>query len=300
MKYDAHAVRVAIALSITCFFCGTDFIVTKLLMATLPPFLYAGMRWMICGLLVFVYLYRRGVPLPTARQARNALLVAVFLIVGGNGIRVLGQTMAAAGITSVVMATGPILLMLLAILCKMERLPHWRIWLYMIGGVAGIILIILPRAEQGSSNTSLAGVLVVLAACLCWAVGALLSRHASSHPNRMMAASLHMLLASPVLLLISWLSGEWKAFDFYLLPWTTYAWFAYMVISLSSYTSLVWLLGHTSAEVATSYAYVSPVIALALSCLFLGERLTLPGFAGCILVLTMVSLLMRSKFRRQA
>jgi len=196
------------------------------------------------------------------------------------------------------MATGPLILLVMSVLFGMERLPERRIWLFMLGGFLGIVLILLPRHVNETADTSVMGILVVLGACLLWAIGSLLSRRHSSHPNRFMAASLHMLLASPVLLLISCLSGEWVGFEVSTLPWTTYAYFFYMVLGLCSYLSFIWLLGHTSSEVAASYAYISPVLALAISCFFMGERLSILGLFGCVLVLTMVALLMHRRARQ--
>ncbi len=287
--------RLYFILFLSCFFGGSDFVVTRLALNTVPPFLFSGVRWGISGLLVCGWLLACGVPFPTARQIRNAFFVSLFLVVGGNGLRTFGQTLTGAGISSVIMAMGPLFLMLLGVFTGMERRPSLRVWGYLLGGVVGIALVILPRSGAVAAGANMIGTSAVLMACLCWAFGSLLSRRASSHPSRLMAAGLQMLIAGPMLLVVSRASGEWRGFEPAALPWTSYALLAYMVVSVTSYLGFVWLLGNAPAAMAASCAYINPVIAMTLSCLVLGERFGLLTLAGCGLVLTMLVLLLRHR-----
>ncbi|EIQ00594.1 DMT(drug/metabolite transporter) superfamily permease [Opitutaceae bacterium TAV1] len=295
IQNNATSVRLYSVLFLSCFFGGTDFVVTRLALNTVPPFLFSGVRWGISGLLVCGWLLARGVPFPTARQIRNAFLVSLFLVVGGNGLRTFGQTLTGAGVSSVIMAMGPLFLMFFGVLSGMERKPSLRVWGYLFGGVVGIALVILPRAGAVAAGANMLGASAVLMACLCWASGSLLSRRSSSHPSRLMAAGLQMLLAGPMLLVVSGASGEWRGFEPAALPWTSYALLVYMVVSVTSYLGFVWLLGNAPAAMAASCAYINPVIAMTLSCLVLGERFGPATLLGCTLVLTMLVLLLRHK-----
>lgn len=294
---DVATSRLIPVLVITCFFGGSDFVVTRMALDTLPPFLFAGARCGLAGLLVCGWLLARGGTLPTARQAVNALVVSLFLIVGGNGLRTFGQTMTGAGVSAIIMAMGPLFLTLLGVLSGMERKPSPRVWGYLGGGFAGIALILLPKygAAPVGGGHALVGALIVLAACLFWAVGSLFSRRGVVHPDCLMAAGLHLLMAAPVLLLMSGLLGEWRGFHPSALPWMSYALLAYMVVSFASYFGFIWLLRHATFAVASSCVYFNPVIALLLSWLFLGEKLGATTVAGCALVVSMLVLLLRHK-----
>ncbi|MDR1284194.1 MAG: EamA family transporter [Opitutaceae bacterium] len=293
--------RLYAVLGLSCFFGGSDFVITRLALNTVPPFLFSGVRWGIAGLLACGWLLARGVALPSARQLRNALLVSFFLIVGGNGLRTFGQTLTGAGVSSVIMAMGPLFLILFGVLIGMEPRPPARVWGYLVGGVIGIALVILPRSDgaatgggSGAAHT-LSGAMAVLAACLCWAFGSMLSRRGSSHPSRLMAAGLQMLLSGPMLLVVSVALGEWEGFHPAALPWTSYALLAWMVLSVTSYLAFIWLLGNAPAAMGASCAYINPVVAITLSCLILGERFGPLTLAGCVLVLAMLVLLLRHR-----
>jgi drug/metabolite transporter (DMT)-like permease len=221
-----------------------------------------AMRFILAGVLLFLFLRTRGAPMPSSRQWLNGTLIGVLLVIGGNGLTTLAlQWGAAGGISATVIATTTLWAGLWSMFWGNR--PRKLEWLGMAVGLGGVAVLTL----EGSFRTNPA-IFIQFAAPMLWAFGSILSQHRDM-PRGVMNTAVQMIAGGIFALPISIALGE---------TWTMpslEAWgaFAYLVVfgSWIGYSAYNYLLAQVRPAVATSYAYVNPIVALALGFWLLNE-----------------------------
>ncbi|MFN3266394.1 MAG: drug/metabolite exporter YedA [Deinococcales bacterium] len=226
-------------------------------------------RFIFSGFLLLVILRFRGAKIPNSVQVRNAALIGVFLVIGGNGLTTLALKWGApSGLSATVIATTSLWAGLWSTLWGNR--PRQLEWLGMGIGVLGVAVLTL----EGSFRTNPA-IFIQFAAPMLWALGSILSRHLEM-PDGLMASAIEMLAGGFIALPISFLLGEkWAMPD-------QNAWFAwwYLVLagSMIGYNAYIYLLTKVRPAVATSYAYINPLVAIALGAWLIGEKVDAKAF----------------------
>ncbi|MGE5234832.1 MAG: drug/metabolite exporter YedA [Acidobacteriota bacterium] len=245
---------------------GSTYLAIRIALEGFPPFLMAGGRFVVAGALLFVFTKWRGSPAPTPTQWGSSALVGALLLVGGNGGVVFAEQTVASGLTALAVATVALWTALFAGLWG--QWPGRLEWVGLAVGFGGIILLNL----EGSLRASPAGAAALLVATVSWAFGSVWSRRLTL-PAGLMAPAAEMLAGGVLLIAIGWLAGE-------SLPERPGARavvaVAYLIVfgSLIGFSAYVFLLTRVRPTVATSYAYVNPVIAVGLGVAFAGETIT--------------------------
>ena len=271
---------------------GSTYLAIRYAIETLPPFLMAGVRFVIAGLLVYVWVaWREGAARSTAREWGQSAIVGAFLLLGGNGAVVWAEQRVPSGIAALLVAT----LALWMVLLEWVRPNGTRPTLPVIGGVllglAGVGILVGPQQLVGGSAVDPAGALALLAASLSWAIGSLASRSPRMPRSVMLGTATQMLAGGAMLLVAGALRGEATNIRWEAMSAESLAGLAYLVVfgSLVGFTAYIWLLGHVSAASASTYAYVNPVVAVLLGWAIAGEAVggrTLA--AGAVIVLAVV------------
>jgi drug/metabolite transporter (DMT)-like permease len=239
-------------------------------------------RFVLAGLMLFLFLRMRGAALPNAVQIRNASIVGVLLVIGGNGLTTLSLHLGApSGISATVIATTTLWAGLWSTLWGNR--PRALEWIGMGVGLAGVAVLTLEGTFQ--SNPA---ILIQFIAPMLWALGSIYSRHAAM-PEGMMASAVEMIAGGMVAFPISLLSGEqWN------MP-SLEAWgaFAYLVVfgSLVGFNAYGFLLTKVRPAVATSYAYINPIVALGLGLWLLNEKIDAKTFIALPIILIGVGLI---------
>lgn len=276
---------------------GSTYLAVSIALETLPPFLLAGVRFVTAGALLYGVLRLRGVPRPTLRQWGAAARVGVLLLVLGNGLVVVAQQWVSSGVAAVVVSTMPLWLALFTTVrgaraggasAGAPEVSRGE-WIGLLVGFAGAVLLHLGDDLHAAH----AGALLILLAPVAWALGSLYSRSLPL-PEGPMAVAAEMLAGGPVMLGISALTGEHLA-----APPSARSLLAlgYMtvfgsIVALSAYT---FLLRNTRPAIATSYAYVNPIVAIALGMLLGGERASATTWAAAAIVGAGVVIVSRSR-----
>ncbi|WP_437586431.1 drug/metabolite exporter YedA [Sorangium sp. So ce1000] len=265
---------------------GSTYLAVSVALETLPPFLLAGARFTTAGALLYGGLRLRGAPRPTPRQWGAAARVGVLLLVFGNGLVVIAQQWVSSGVAAVVVSTMPLWLALFTAARGRgtggapARAPEVsrREWIGLLVGFAGAALLHLG----GDLHAAHAGALLILLAPVSWALGSLYSRSLPL-PEGPMAVATEMLSAGAVMLGMSALSGEHLAAAPSPRSLLALAYLAVFgsIVALSAYT---YLLRNTRPAIATSYAYVNPIVAIALGVLLGGERASATTWAAAAIV----------------
>jgi drug/metabolite transporter (DMT)-like permease len=281
--------KLLIALLSVYFIWGSTYLAIRIALEGFPPFMMAGVRFIIAGGGLYLFLRVRGVPAPDRSQWKGASLVGGFLLVGGNGGVVFAEQSVASGLAALGVATVPLWMVLFAGIWKSR--PARLEWAGLFLGFAGIILLNF----EGEMRASPAGATALVIAAICWAFGSAWSRHLSL-PSGLMASAAEMIAGGVLLLAISFFTGErldrfpaWHAIGalFYLIVFGS-------LIGFSAYT---YLLSKARPALATSYAYVNPIIAVGLGVMFAGERITAIGITAMLIIITAIGMVILGQKR---
>lgn len=266
--------------------------------ASVPPFFAAGFRFTLAGLFLIVWSRAAGRTTLRLRQFASATLLGFIMFACLYAPLFWAETRVASGLASVISALIPVWIFA----GELFVLRTQRASALAIGGIAlgfaGVVVLSL-RAPGSASTSSTLAILATVAGTLFWSAGTLLSRRLSLPQPQRANAGWQMLTGGAMLLAISAAAGETHRLPpiAVLLSPRIVASMAYLVIAASiiTYTAYVWLIAHESPTRVSSYAYVNPVIALAIGATLAGERLTLMQVAGAGLVLAGVFATLRGR-----
>ena len=268
--------RVLAAFAAIYLIWGSTYLGIRIAIETLPPLLTAGLRFIIAGPLLYALVRKSGVPRPTGAQWRAAAIVGVLLLLGGNGLVTWAEERVSSGLAALLVATVPLWMVLLDWLFLRGERPAGKVFLGLVLGLIGIILLIGPTDLLGEHRVDLIGVAMMLLAALSWAIGSLYTRRAPLPDAPLLGTGMEMVAGGVLLLLASGVKGEWAQIDLATVSLRSWLALGYLTLmgSIVAFTAYTWLLRvSTPARVAT-YAYVNPVVAVVLGWAIGGEVLT--------------------------
>ncbi|OJT19548.1 drug/metabolite exporter YedA [Archangium sp. Cb G35] len=252
-----------------------------------PPFLMAGMRFLLAGLILYTVLRVRGYANPSAREWGAGALIGTLLLVMGNGSVVFAQQYVPSGVAALVVGSVPLWAALFGGLFGQwpGRAERWGLAI----GFCGLILLNLGSDMSGNVWAAFA----LLLGPITWAFGSIWSRKLPMAQGLMSTAT-QMLTGGALFLLVSFLSGE--RLTAVPEPRALSA-FVYLVFfgSLVAFSAYGYLLRNARPALATSYAYVNPMVAVLLGTFFAGESLSTWGMLAMGAILGSVVLLTRAK-----
>ena len=259
---------------------GSTYLAIRIGVASWPPLLMAAARFLLAGAALYAWLRWRGAPAPSARQWRHAALIGTLLLSMGNGGVTLAEQWVASGVAALAVATVP--LFTLAFAQWGGQRGSAREWWGIALGLGGIVLLNLGANLQASPL----GAALLLLASASWALGSVWGKRLDL-PAGAMAPAAEMLAGGTVLALGSLLSGE------RLQHWPTpEGWLAllYLVVfgSLVAFSAYLYLLKTVRPALATSYAYVNPVVAVGLGVAFAGEQIGTAEMAAMTVIIAAV------------
>lgn len=262
---------------------GSTYFAIHVALQSFPPFLLMGSRFLVAGALLFGWLKWRGTANPTPRQWRDAGLIGILLLGGGMGLTAVAQQYVSSGMTAVFIACSPMVMALCAGLFGVW--PNKREWIGILAGFAGALLL-----SSGELSAQPIGMLALLGAIICWDMGSVLSQKKCHLAPGAMSFASEMLLGGAFLCAVALAKGE--SFS---TPITLPAFFAwsYLVVagSLLAFTAYMYLLSKVTPALASSYAYVNPVIAVALGVLLAGEHVEPRALMAMAIILASVVLI---------
>ena len=285
----AYAAWVAV-----CLIWGTTYLAIRIALETIPPTLLGGLRFLVAGLLLCVFIRLRGSSLPPLREwPRQAVLGSLLLGIGNGGV-VWSELWIPSGIAAVGVSALPFWMAGTEAAIRGERIPR-HVLVGLAVGFLGIVLLIWPslfEADVSAPRFGL-GVVLVQIACLGWAVGSSLSKRAASTTSTLAAAALQQFFAGLLLITIASVLGEWSRLA--LTPRTIAAQLYLIAFgSLAAYSAYLYALEHLPITTVSLYAYINPIIAVLLGALFASEPLTPRVAAAAALVLAGITIVRRS------
>jgi drug/metabolite transporter (DMT)-like permease len=260
----ASTLRIVLALSTIYIIWGSAFLGIRIAIQDFPPFLMSGLRYVLAGGVLYIFVWLRGEQSPRLREWLAAAGIGVFLILVANGALVFAEQWLTSGLAAMGFATAPLWAVLFA--AFWERWPSRGEWIGLGLGFLGVALLNL----ETDLSASPAGGVALLLSAIGWAFGSVVSRRAAV-PVGLMGAAAVMLAGGLMLTLLGLAVGE-RLNHIPALP-SSLA-FLYLAIfsSLVGFSAYSFLLRHTRPAVFTSHAYTNPVVAVALGAMFEHER----------------------------
>lgn len=274
--------RVVAALLALYFIWGSTYLAIRLALPGFPPLMMSGLRFVVAGGVFYLLLRLKGAPRPSRAQWIAALKVGTLLICG-NALVVVAEQWVSSGVAAVAIASVPLWSVLFAGLWG--RWPAKGEWAGLAVGLAGVALL----QSGGELRASPAGAIVLVLSAITWSLGSMWSTRLPL-PTGPMAAATEMLTGGTVLLGAALLRGERMT----AMPDAqALGSFAYLVVfgSVIAYTAYAFLLAKVRPALATSYAYVSPVIAVFLGAMVAAEKVTPAAVVALALTLAGVAII---------
>jgi drug/metabolite transporter (DMT)-like permease len=277
--------KALVAYLLVCTVWGSTYLAIRIGVGHLPPFLFAGVRFLVAGLLLGGLSMLVGVRLPArARDWRTLAVTSVFLLVGGNAIVVWAEQFVASGPASVFVAAMPLWAAFFdALLPGGTTELTWRIGIGLALGFLGSALLAGVTPHE-LLTADLRGPIALTLASASWALGSVYWKRHPTESGPYAAAAVQMAIGGGLLIVLGLALGEGPAWH---LEGTGLAAMAYLIVfgSIVGYTAYGYALGHASATVVGTYAYVNPVVAVALGWLVLAEPVTARTLAAMGLIL---------------
>ena len=280
---------VGIALFSLYIIWGSTYLGMRIALDSFPPFIMMGIRFLIAGGLLYIVMRMRGAPHPTRKQWLGAAIVGTFLLVGGNGGVAFAEQWVASGLAAVAVAAVPLWTAFFVGLTG--RWPSRIEWLGLGLGFTGVLLLNVGNNVWATP----AGAIALLLGPICWATGSVLSTRVSL-PTGLISSAAEMLVGGAITLLIALITGERIP---HMPTWNALLAMGFLIIfgSLVAFSAFGYLLRKVRPTLATSYAYVNPIVAVALGIFFDSEHISILGVLAMLVILTGVALVSIGKQR---
>jgi drug/metabolite transporter (DMT)-like permease len=285
---------IVLALALVYLSWGTTYFVIRVGVHThrLPPALFGGTRVGLAGTLLLGYLWLRRERLRLqASELLGTTIISIILFVGGNGLMTFAVDRIPSGVAALLAATTPLwMAMMQACWPKKDRLSPYG-WLGLLAGLGGVALL-ATGTIQGTDSESGWGAVLALSSAVSWAFGSLLMRNRRRTVSHLTTAAYQMALGGWSLALLGLAMGETRRVTpDQFTPAAVFV-FCYLLVvgSLVGFVAFNWLLGHVSALLVGTYAYVNPLVAIVIGFFLGGEPLTARILAGMATILAGVAL----------
>ncbi|NDE26937.1 MAG: EamA family transporter, partial [Actinobacteria bacterium] len=275
---------------------GSTYFAIAYVIESMPPLLAMGIRFLLAGLLLSLIIALRNGrgELKIAPGELKTSLVMGFLLLGfGIGTVSIAQEFVPSGIVSLIIAALPLWIAIFRTISG-ERLAKIS-WLGLAIGFAGVALLLKPGSitpvNEIANSKLLLFMLLVLLGNVGWALGTFLAPRFPLPKNTLVFTAYEMLAGGISLSLAGFIKGE-SISDFLDATLSSWLWFVYLIIfgSIAAYTAYLWLVANAPVSLTATYAYVNPIIAVALGAIFLDELITSAYAIGGLIILVGVIL----------
>jgi drug/metabolite transporter (DMT)-like permease len=285
-----RAWKVLLAFAIIYFVWGSTFLAIRVGVREVPPFLLAGMRFLVAGLILYCWMRARGTASPTAREWSAAAILAVLIFVFDYGLLFWAERRVPSGIAAVMMATIPVFMALAEIVVLRTQRLTLRLGLALLVGIGGVAVLVGHSMSLGEAPVDTAGACALIFAAISWSVAASLSRKLPLPAAKAMSSGAQMLAGGVFLTLTAAVLGEFRGFHVQAVSRGAWLALAYLIVagSIVGFTAYVWLIHHESPTKVGTYAYVNPVVAVLVGYFLGGEVIGPRTIVGTLLILVSV------------
>jgi drug/metabolite transporter (DMT)-like permease len=275
--------RLWAAFAAVYFIWGSTYLAIRLVLQTLPPFLTAGVRFVVAGSVLYAVARLRGAARPTAAHWRSATILGTLMLLVGNGAVMWAEQRIPSGPAALIVATEPLLIVLLQ-----GMLPSGALLSGLALGLGGVVILVGPAALGGGEAIDPVAALVVVGGCAGWAAGSLFGRRAELPKDGLLAASLQMLSGGACLAVVGILHGDAAHLQLSSVSLSSVLGLVYLIVfgSIVAFTAYGYLVRTAAPSLVATYAFVNPVVAVILGTLIGHEHLTLRVLAASLVIVS--------------
>lgn len=277
------------ALGAVWVFWGSTYAAIHIAIGSIPPFVMASLRFLIAGAVLWSISAVRGKGRPTLIEWRTALVTGTTLLLLGNGVTSWCLQYVPTGYSSLILSISPVWMAFFAFLATRER-PTRAASIGMILGFIGLALLLAPKS---SGPLPIVPTALLVLASASWGFGSIFQRRAQSK-NLMLATALQMIVGGVLIGIEASFFGEWTHFDVHAVTLASIGGFTWLILfgSLAGYTAYLWTMQNAPVALGSTYAYVNPLVALALGLVLFHEHLTPLAIVASAIILSGVALMM--------
>lgn len=278
---------------------GSTYLAIRIAVESIPPFLMAGVRFIIAGLILVLWAKWRGASWPTWAHLRTGAITGALMLLGGNGGVVWAETRVPSGLTAVLVSTLPFWMAVCDWIRPGGNRPALTTWLGLSIGFGGMLLLAGFGTTADGAGIDPWGVAALVGATVTWAIGTIFARQAAKPRSPFMFSGMQMLSGGIMLLAASPLAGEHHSFSLSQVSLRSVVATAYLIVagSLLALTVYNWLILVAPPTLVSTYAFVNPIIAIFLGWLVADERLTTSTLAAALVIVAAVAWLIWVQWR---
>lgn len=300
----ASTLMVIIAFATVYLVWGSTYFFIRMAIQGLPPLLMGAMRFFTAGIIMLAWCIIKGEKIFIRSSLITSTIVGLLLLGGGNGVVIWVEQTLPSAMVAILVSAAPIWFVLLD---KQNWGVNFRNRSTIIGLIVGFIGVLLLFGEQlggmfGSSNSGIKifSMVLLIFGSISWSGGSIYSKHHPSEGSAAVNVAWQMIIAGIVFLPGSLLNHEFSGLNLSQVPVQSWLALVYLIVfgSIAAFSAYVWLLQVRPATQVSTYAYVNPVIAVALGVLFAHEHISLMQLSGLMVILISVLLINLSKYRK--
>jgi len=282
--------RLVVAVGAVWLFWGSTLAGIRYALGSMPPFAMVSMRFLLAGAVLYAICILRGRGRASRGDLVRAAVTGASLLLIGNGTTAWSVQYLPTGITSLLLSMSPVWMAIIAFAWGRER-PTRLAVAGMLLGFAGLALLLQPKA---TSALPLWPAVVAVLASVSWSFGSIYQRRAPKTDDLMRATALQMLFGGALLAVEAAVFGDWRALDVHAITGASLGGFAWLVIfgSLFGYSAYLYTMQSASTALASTFAYVNPIVAVVLGMLLFHERFTPLEAVASTVILAGVALMM--------
>src|SRR5256885_563747 len=282
--------KTLLAFSIIYFVWGSTFLGIRVGVREVPPLLFAAMRFLTAGVLLFAWMRAKGEPVPRRREWVSVCVLGFMIFVVDYGLLFWAEQRVPSGIAAVMAATIPAFMALSEIIFLRTRKLTVRLAVALLIGMCGVGVLVSRSLSLGGAPIDTMGAVALTIAAVSWSISSVLTRKLTLPASKAMSAGAQMLAGGVFLILAAAAFGEFHGFEPGKVSRGVWFALAYLIVagSIVGFTAYVWLIHHESPTKVGTYAYVNPVVAVLVGYFLGSEALGTLAIIGTALVLVSV------------
>jgi drug/metabolite transporter (DMT)-like permease len=283
---------------------GSTYLGIVLAIKTIPPFFMAASRFLVAGIILFVWALIRKERLPDKKSILKITFSGFLMLFLGNGTLSWVEQYLPSGLAAIIVATVPLWFVLMDKRQWKFYFSNRQIIVGLLIGFAGIILLFAGNASMDifGDRMKTISLLVLIVGTLSWTGGSLYSKYQATQGSTLMKVAIQMLTAGAALLITGFILGEQKEFLITKVSLESIGALVYLIVmgSLIAYMAYMWLLSVRPASLVGTYAYVNPVVAVFLGWLVADESISLQRVIGLLVIIAGLVIVNLSKEKKMS
>lgn len=281
---------------------GSTFLAISYSLESFPPFILSGFRFLIAGIIVFVWRKSKHDLSGTANGWKKNAITGILILTGGTGLVAWGEQYVSSTEAAIAIATGPFWII------AIDR-KNWKSYFsnkLIIGGLtigfAGLLLFLggsISAETQSGSGLKLLAFIVLALSSISWVVGSLYSKNNPAGNSTFMNIAQQLIVAGIVSFIIAFFRGEFNTFTMLGISTAAILGLVFLILfgSIAAYVSYIWLLSIKDAVLVSTHTYINPIVAVIIGWIIAGESITPVQFAGLAIILSGVALTNLSRYK---